>query len=113
MPTPSRGEIWLVNLDPTLGREQAGTRPALVVSVDHLNHSKGELTIVCPLTTRNRQNPMHVRVDPDEGGVRDISYIKCEDVRAISTKRLIDAWGYVDPSTLNEVCKRLRALLKL
>ena len=34
LPQPSRGEVWSVNFDPTKGREQAGTRPALVLSVD-------------------------------------------------------------------------------
>ena len=39
---PSRGDVWSINLDPALGREQARTRPALVVSVDNL--------IMAPLT---------------------------------------------------------------
>ena len=113
MPTPSRGEIWLVNLDPVIGHEQAGTRPALIVSVDALNQSRGELAIVCPITTMDRRNSMHVRIDPEEGGVREVSFVKCEDVRSISTQRLTEAWGYVEHQTMVEVAKRLRALLKL
>jgi mRNA interferase MazF len=113
MPTPSRGEIWTVDLDPVVGHEQAGRRPALVVSVDKLNHSSGELAIVCPITKRDRRNPMHVRIEPPEGGVRVVSFVKCEAVRSVSTQRLGDAWGYLEASTMVEVAKRLRGLLKL
>lgn len=44
-----RGEIWYVELDPTLGKEQRGTRPVLVVSTDAFSHVTG-LAIVCPIT---------------------------------------------------------------
>jgi mRNA interferase MazF len=48
MPEPSRGEIWLVNLSPTRGHEQAGKRPGLVVSVDLFNHFLASLFITLP-----------------------------------------------------------------
>ena len=59
MPEPLRGEIWLVDLDPTMGHEQAGTRPALVVSTDYLNSSSADLVILVPLTTVKRGIPLH------------------------------------------------------
>ena len=48
MPTPERGEIWQVNLDPISGREQRGTRPVLVVTRAALNASG--LTVICPIS---------------------------------------------------------------
>lgn len=81
---PSRGEIWLVNLDPTRGREQAGSRPALIVSVDQFNHGAAQLVIVCPITSKDKKIPMHVKVFPPEANLETVSFIKCEDVRSIS-----------------------------
>ncbi len=110
----SRGEVWLVNLNPTRGREQRGARPALVVSDDRLNAGRAELVIVVPLTRTERRVPFHVRIDPPEGGVRDVSYAMCEAVRSISIDRLDGAaWGTVSEATMRAVEDRLRVLLDL
>lgn len=110
---PSRGEIWSVNLGPTRGHEQAGIRPALVVSVDTFNHGSAELVVIVPLTTRATGIPLHVPVNPPEGGVTERSFIKCEDVRSVSRQRLTDRWGSVSSGTMNGVEERLRVLLDL
>ncbi len=112
-PLPSRGEIWSVNLSPPRGHEQAGVRPALIVSVDAFNHGPAGLALVVPLTTRERGIPLHVPVDPPEGGVRQRSLIKCEDVRSVSRERLTHRWGSVSGSTMTAVEERLRILLEL
>ena len=58
LPKPSRGEIWFLNLDPTQGREQAGSRPALVViSVDVFNHGPADLVVVLPVTSAAKGIP--------------------------------------------------------
>ncbi|OYV95604.1 MAG: growth inhibitor PemK, partial [Planctomycetia bacterium 21-64-5] len=49
---PVRGEVWTVNLDPVRGHEQAGTRPALIVSVNRFNHGPAGLVVVLPITSR-------------------------------------------------------------
>jgi mRNA interferase MazF len=113
MRAPSRGEIWSVNLDPSKGHEQAGKRPALVVSTDPFNHGPASLVVVVPLTTREKHVPLHVPVIPPEGGLKQPSFIKCEDVRSISQERLIHRWGRVTPKTLTAVASRLRLLLEL
>lgn len=113
MSQPLRGEIWLVTLDPTLGREQSGKRPALVVSDDLFNQSHAELVIVLPLTSKNKGIRSHVPVSPPEGGLNTQSYIKCEDVRSVSIQRLERKLGKVTARTLNEVENRLRIILVL
>ena len=110
---PSRGQIWEVNLNPTRGHEQAGIRPALIVSVDGFNHGPAELVVVVPLTTTARGIPFHVPMLPPEGGVRRPSFIKCEDVRSISRERLVAPWGVASPGTMAMVADRLRILLDL
>ena len=113
MSRASRGEIWLVGLDPTKGREQAGMRPALVISVDIFNHGAAELVVAIPITSKAKGIPLHIKVDPPEGGLSMISYVKCEDVRSISTSRLVRKLGSVTSSTVDAVEDRLRILLGL
>ena len=113
MAKPRRGDLWMVNLSPTVGREQAGTRPALVISVDELNHSAADLVIALPITTREKKIRSHVAVDVDagEGGLRSRSFVKCEDVRSISRRRLEHRLGSVSPGIMAAVEDRLRILL--
>lgn len=113
MPDPSRGEVWLVDLDPTRGHEQAGKRPCLVISVDPFNHGPAGLVVILPMTTKARGIPFHVEVVPPEGGTRARSFIKCEDIRSISTDRLSQRWGIIAAATLAAVDDRLRILLAL
>lgn len=113
MPQPSRGEIWLVNLDPARGHEQAGTRPGLIVSTDYFNSGPAGLIVLAPLTSTRTEIPLHVEVPPPEGGLRKTSFIKCEDVRSVAKERLIEKWGDVSAETLSEVEERLRLLLDL
>jgi mRNA interferase MazF len=109
----SRGEIWLVDFDPTRGREQRGRRPALVVSTDPFNHGPANLVVVVPLTTRERRIPMHIPLEPPDGGVRETSFAMCEMVRSVSTGRFVECWGTVERQTLALVEDRLRILLQL
>jgi len=113
MAEPSRGEIWLVDLNPVCGHEQAGRRPALVVSVDGFNHGPAGLVIVIPITTKDMGIPLHVGVFPPEGGLNEQSFIKCEDVRSVAKERLVRCLGRVEEGTLAEVEDRLRILLGL
>jgi mRNA interferase MazF len=108
-----RGEIWFVNLDPTMGREQSGRRPCLIVSDDGLNRSRADIIIVIPITSKNKGIPSHVEINPPEGGLQLCSFIKCEDIRSISTDRLVRVIGTVNIQTLDRVGQRLRLLLNL
>ncbi len=114
MPAPARGEIWLVDFDPTRGHEQAGRRPALIISDDRFNRGRSGLVFAIPLTTRQRGLPTHVPVNPPEGGVGVPSFIKCEDLRSISTDRLVEGpWGTLSLRSVAAVEQRLRLLLRL
>ena len=85
---PARGQVWLIDLDPTRGHERAGTRPALIISVDPFNQTALGLIVVVPITSKAKDSPLHVRIDPPEGGLQIASFAKCEDVRSISRERL-------------------------
>ena len=110
---PGRGEIWLVDLNPARGHEQSGRRPALVISVDLFNSGPAELVVVLPITTKDKKIPLHVKINPPEGGVKETSFVKCEDIRSVSTERLLARLGEVSRDTLLEVEDRVRILLGL
>lgn len=113
MGIPSRGEIWWVDLNPVKGHEQAGRRPGLILSVDTFNHGPAGIVIVIPITKTDRRIPFHVPVCPPEGGLTYKSFIKCEDIRSVSTERLSGRIGGVSLTTLREVEDRIKILLGL
>lgn len=110
---PLRGEVWMAEFDPVRGHEQAGRRPALIVSVDDFNRGPADLAVVLPITSKRKNIASHVAVVPPEGGLTRPSFIKCEDVRSISTERLSARLGRVSAATLVEVENWLRILLNL
>lgn len=112
--SPSRGEIWLADLNPTRGHEQAGTRPVLIISNDAFNHGPAGLIFVLPLTRTNRRIPLHVPVNPPEGGLSARSFILCDTLRSVSKDRLGGkVWGRVSSQTMRKVEDILRILMDL
>jgi mRNA interferase MazF len=95
------------------GREQSGTRPVLIVSVDGFNRSGADLVIAIPLTSRRKRVRTHVEIQPPEGGVTVTSFIKCEDARSLSVERLLRLMGTISAATMTAVEDRLRLLLGL
>jgi mRNA interferase MazF len=110
---PAWGDVWDLDLGSVAGHEQAGRRPALVVSSDWFNRTRAELVLVVPLSTRIRPIGTHVRIDPPEGGIESARVAMCEHVRSVSTVRLARRRGRVSDETMSEVVKRLKVLLLL
>jgi mRNA interferase MazF len=110
---PVRGEIWLVDLNPVRGHEQAGTRPCLIFSVDQFNQSAADVVVAIPLTSKFKGVPLHVEILPPEGGLKILSYIKCEDVRSLAKERLLKCLGKITENSLALVEDRIRILLGL
>ena len=85
---PRQGEIWLADLNPPTGHEQAGRpRPVLVVSGDAMNEAPFDLSLIVPLTTRVKRLPGHIFISASESGLRADSEIMCEHLRSISHQR--------------------------
>jgi mRNA interferase MazF len=111
--TPQRGEVWVVDFGESLGHEQAGFRPAVVVSADRLNESPAGVLMVVPGTTARRDLPSHIEIEPGDSGLDQVTYAKCEDLKSISEKRLISRLGRVGPNVMFEIGRVLRFLLDL
>ena len=90
-----RGEIWLVNLDPTVGSEIKKSRPCVVVSPPEM-HDHLRTAIVAPMTTKSRPAPFRVAVT--HGGQKGL--ILLDQVRAVDKVRLIKKMGVVSAKTL-------------
>lgn len=108
-----RGDIWLVDFGEPVGREQAGRRPAVVVSADGLNDSPAGVVIVVPCTTRRRGLPSHVELDPQQCGLEEVSYAKCEDLKSVSDKRLVARLGAANEEALFAIARVLKILLDI
>ena len=108
-----RAEVWLVDFGDPVGREHSGSRPAVVVSADRLNESRAGVVIVVPTTTALRGLPSHVEIEPGGSGLDEASYAKCEDVKSVSTERLIGRLGVVNDEAAFQIARALRFLLDL
>lgn len=110
----SRGDIWFIDLSgPPRGHEPTKNRPALVVSVDKFNQGPAGLVILIPISKVAKGIPTHVEINPPEGGVKMRCFVKCEDIRSVSSDRLIEKWGKVSDRTLEAVEDRLKILLDI
>jgi mRNA interferase MazF len=80
-------QVWLTDFGEPVGTEQRGVRPAVVVASELHCRFPIDMTLVVPLTTKDRGLPHHVRIDSPESGLRRPSWARVDDVRSISTQR--------------------------
>jgi len=109
MNNPKRGEIWLVDLNPTRGQEIQKTRPVVIISSDFFNPIP--LKIIIPITSWQEKfsdRPFMVSIDanPENGLDRD-SAGNVLQVRSLSTERFIRKLGQVSNETLQELLSGL------
>lgn len=110
---PSRGDVVMVQLDPTVGHEQGGQMLALVISDNALNRSPAGLVIVAPITGTDRGVPAHIRVGPDELGLTKPSVIMLNQIWTISRRRVIRRLGSGSPATIASVDEGVKIILGL
>jgi mRNA interferase MazF len=97
-----RFEVYLVNLDPTMGAEIQKTRPCLVISPDEMNRYI-KTVIIAPMTTKGRSYPTRVlcNFDGKEG------QIVLDQLRTVDKIRLVKRLGEMDQETQKEVLRVL------
>lgn len=100
-----RGEIWLVNLDPTVGSETKKTRPCVVVSPAEM-HDHLRTVIVAPMTTKSRAAPFRIGVT--HRGQRGL--ILLDQIRAVDKARLAKKLGAVSAKTLTSTLSTLQEI---
>ena len=102
-----RGEVWLTRLDPTEGREIQKTRPCLVVSADAMNGHLGTV-IVIPLTSGSR----HTRFRVSTHFRKVPGLLLGDQIRCVSTERLVRGLGTVDKRSLGAALSILREMFE-
>ena len=109
-----RGDIFLVDLNPVMGTEQAGIRPALVIQIDRANVTSPH-TIIIPFTTRIRETalPSHVKIPAGISGLTQDSIILCEQIRVIDKRRLVRSIGNIGEENLRKVDAATKLILGL
>lgn len=111
---PRRGEIWLVNLDPTVGSKIKKKRPAVVISSDAIGRLPIKLCV--PITgwqDKFAGNIWHVKIDPDASNNLDKSS-SCDalQTRCLDQTRFIRKVGCVPPSLLDEITAAIAAVIE-
>lgn len=112
-----RGEIWLVNLDPTIGYEIKKSRPGVIIQND-VGNKYSPITIIAPLTSQKLEHiyPFEVLLAEKSSGLEKDSKVLLNQIRAVDKKRLLRRLGKVDSETLfkiDEAIKISLGLLKL
>lgn len=103
-----RFEVFLVNLDPTVGHEIKKTRPCLVISPDEMNHFISTI-IIAPMTTKSRKYPTRVacKFKSKSGD------IVLDQIRTIDKKRLVKKMGSIDSATQRKTIAVLQEMFTL
>lgn len=98
-----RGDVYVADLSPVVGREQGGRRPVVVVSPAAYNSWPIDMVVVAPITSVDRRLRHHISIGK-ESGLRGESYVMPEYVRAISQQRLSERpIGAAEPEVLDMV----------
>jgi mRNA interferase MazF len=108
---PDRGDLVWIDLDPQAGREQAGRRPALVLSARIYNAGSRRLAIICPLASKAKGYPFEVSVPAGSGGH---GVIIADQVRSLDwVARSATPMGRVPEATVRSVTDLIATLLGL
>jgi mRNA interferase MazF len=111
-----RGDVYLVNLDPTVGKEISKARPAVIIQ-NNIGNKFSPVTIVAPVSSVKeitRPLPIMIYLKKGEGGLTEDSYIDCGQIRTIDKeKRLITKFGSLEKSKMFEIDKALKISLSL
>jgi len=98
-----KGEIFWAKLDPVVGSETAKTRPVLIVSND-INNQYGATVTVLPVTSNTAKiYPFEVRLETNEGGLRNESKVKANQIRTIDKSRLGTKIGHLNSTKMKAV----------
>jgi mRNA interferase MazF len=113
-PQPKRGEVWYVNLDPTVGAEIKKQRPVVVINSDAIG--KLPIKLVAPITgwdKRFGQTLWHVRIDPAKAnGLTKPSAVDTLQLRGVDVQRFISKVGRLSSTQMEEITAAIAAVIE-
>lgn len=108
-----QGDIFLVNLDPTVGHEIRKTRPAIVVSNNYVN-CYGKVVVIVPLTSNTKNvSPSQVVIPRGAGGLEKDSKAVADHIKSVDKKRLSKKIGFLPSEYLHFVLGAVDNTLKI
>jgi mRNA interferase MazF len=108
-----RGDVVLVNLDPTVGVEIKKTRPAIVLSNDSINHFS-QLVVVVPVTKNTAHlSPSHAVIPKGTARLTFTSKVVTEQIKAVDKQRIVRRLGSLSSVLLEQVERALKNTLAL
>ncbi len=109
-----RGEIYLADLDPVRGHEQAGTRPVLIIQND-VGNQYSSTTIAAAITSRlsKKRLAVHVEISVQESGLPQDSVVLLDQIRTLDQERLSRSMGRLSMEKMREVDLALHKSLEL
>ncbi len=111
-----RGDVYLVNLDPIVGKEIGKARPAVIIQND-IGNKFSPVTIIAPISSIKeitKPLPIMIRLQKGEGGLKEESFVDCGQIRTIDKKqRLITKFGSLDKEKMLDVDKAIKISLAL
>ncbi len=105
-------DIWLADLNPTIGTEPGKTRPVVIVQTDLLNEMHLS-TIVCPITTNLKPEAEILRIHLKKTQLPQLSDVLVDQPRAIDNKRFIKRLGKLTSEQVEQLKENLRIVLDL
>lgn len=106
---PKQGDIIYLNLDPTIGHEQKGTRPAVVISTNTFNKYT-KMAIVCPITSTDKEFPTHYKLE-NTNQVK--GSVLCEHIRSIDyEKRKVNYVEHLSDNDFISVMQLINACIE-
>jgi mRNA interferase MazF len=103
-----RGDVFLVNFDPTVGAEAKKTRPAVVVSND-INNAHSPIVSISPITSNiTRIYSFEVEIPPATSGLRTRSKVMINQTRAVDKVRLIKKLGHLPAEIISDIDQALK-----
>lgn len=111
-----RGDVYLVNLDPIVGKEIGKARPAVIIQND-IGNKFSPVTIIAPISSVKeitKPLPIMIFLEKGEGGLNENSYVDCGQIRTLDKdKRLITKFGSLSKAKISEIDKALKISLSL
>jgi mRNA interferase MazF len=109
-------EIWIADLDPSIGSEPGKTRPVVIIQSDMLNKAGHRSIIVCCISSLAVAGVSFIRIAIEPTANNKLlkkSYILCDQVRSIDVSRLRGKIGVLDASDVSKLNTSLKAILTL
>lgn len=109
-----RGDIWIVNLDPSIGREIKKSRPSVIISSDSIGILP--LKLIAPITKWKEyfeDNLWHIKIIPNDlNGLTQLSTVDVLQIRSIDTQRMVKKLGKVTRVQLNEINRAIASIIE-